>query len=113
MLEQLKEDALETASQHMMQYIQLEGEVGIGKSNLLKALAHWLGRRGWLVLKGRFFDPERRPFQGWDGVITAIRDLLENLPSGVYDALKPDIDAATCMFPELGGDPLGDGPPVD
>lgn len=110
-LEWLKEDALQTASDHTMRYVQLEGDVGIGKSNLLKALSHWLGRRGWLVLKGRFFDPERRPFQGWDGVVRSIRALLESLPAGVYESLKDDIDAASCMFPELGGAPLGDEAP--
>lgn len=110
-LERIKEFALQTAADYAMQYVQLEGEVGVGKSNLLKALAHWLGRRGWLILKGRFFDPERRPFQGWEGVITAIAEILETLPAGVYDALQDDIDAASCMFPGLGGRPLGEAAP--
>jgi serine/threonine protein kinase len=110
-LERIKADALQTASDHTMRYVQLEGEVGIGKSNLLRALGHWLGRRGWVILKGRFFDPERRPFQGWDGVVESIRVLLESLPPMVYDTLRDDIDAASCMFPQLGGRALGDDAP--
>ncbi len=110
-LERIKGDALQTAADHTMRYVQLEGEVGVGKSNLLRALGHWLGRRGWVILKGRFFDPERRPFQGWDGVADSIRTLLESLPPMVYDTLREDIDAASCMFPQLGGRDLGEDAP--
>lgn len=100
-LESLKEIALEVADQEEMQFVQLIGEVGSGKSTMVRALSHWLGRRGWVVVRGRFPRRELGPFGGWAPIAEALADLVDQLPAAVQDAIKEHREALSHMLPAI------------
>src|SRR5215211_7392785 len=66
----------------------LAGEAGIGKSRLVGVASDRAASRGWPVLEGHFFEPDRTlPFAG---LIDMVRSYLTRFPT-----------ARTSLSPEL------------
>lgn len=100
-LEQLKELALGVADNRTMRFVQLDGEVGVGKSTMVRALSHWLGRRGWLVIRGGFPRRELGPFGGWTSIAKELADLCDQLPAAVQESLAEDRKALSHILPAI------------
>ncbi len=80
--------------------VTVTGPSGIGKSALVRT---WLARAApppTAVLYGRCNPHESVPYRGVDGVVDALKGLLERLPVA---ALPEHLEELAVMFPALGG----------
>jgi len=85
--------------------VVVHGESGIGKTSLVNEFVRRVEQTEphALVLRGRCFERESVPFQGFDGVITELTYHLAALPSEKTDKLLPnDPRAMARLFPALG-----------
>ncbi len=100
-LANLRTEAHDVAEEETMRLVLLEGAGGVGKSLVIEEFAHWLSRRGWLVISGRCFNRESVPLQGWHQIARRIAGVLDGLPPNLQEAVASDRRLAAVLFPEL------------
>lgn len=80
----------------------VEGESGIGKSALLRALQQRLQQRALWVFGGLCRERADVPFKALDDVLEEVMEEVRRLPTHCFQALSPDERAALCQrFPRL------------
>jgi hypothetical protein len=69
--------------------VLVQGESGVGKSELLRRFVQPLGDQGAVVLVGRCYERESVPYKAWDGVVDHLSEHLAQLPKDVGATLVP------------------------
>lgn len=100
-LQLLRETARDVSEEHRMRLTLLEGGAGSGKSTIVEEVAHWLSRRGWLVISGQCFNRESVPYQGWHQVARRISQMCDALPPTLQETVAEDRRVASILFPAL------------
>jgi serine/threonine protein kinase/tetratricopeptide (TPR) repeat protein len=100
-LQLLRETAREVSEEHHMRLTLLEGDSGSGKSTIVEEVAHWLSRRGWLVISGQCFNRESVPYQGWHQIARRISQMCDALPPTLQETVAADRRVASILFPVL------------
>ncbi len=96
--------ALETAAQGRFAAILLEGEPGVGKTEIVE---HFLARnkergRSFTALRGRCYEQEFVPFKGVDAVIDSLSRHLKLLDDAkAATLLPPRFNLVAALFPVL------------
>ncbi len=92
----LLKQRLDQAHEGHGQIILLAGEAGIGKSRLVTEVKAWGQQKGWVILQGNCFEPDRvLPY-------APILDLLRTvIASDSAEALKPFASTLVKLLPEL------------
>ncbi len=109
-MDQLREYARRVTDEEQMHLVLLQGAQGCGKSTVVEEAAHWLSRRGWLVISGRCFHRESVPYQGWHEIAARIARMIEALPPLHREHLEEARRIAGRIFPVIapGGAPVED-----
>jgi serine/threonine protein kinase len=86
----------------------LEGESGLGKSELMRQFARRASERhpALKLLSSRCYENEQVSFKAFDGIVDQLAKLLKELPRKECEALLPRRGALLAqLFPVLGGVP--------
>ncbi len=100
-IEGLKHHAESCSDEKQMRLVLLDGETGIGKTQILGALSHFLSRKGWLILRGRCYNRESVAYQGWQEIADQLAELIDDLPAGVLEEIRPYREAVGRILPQL------------
>ena len=100
-LDELRHEAHHVSEEETMRLVLLEGAAGVGKSLVTEEFAHWLSRRGWLVISGRCFNRESVPMQGWHEIARRLANVIDGLPPSLLEAVAADRRLAAVLFPAL------------
>jgi hypothetical protein len=100
-LESLVARARRCAQSRCLALTIVEGATGVGKSALVDAVGHWASQHGWLVVRGKCYDVESVPFQGWDEIIRQLAYLIDQLPEKIRLKIAEPRRRAGALFPVL------------
>lgn len=107
-ISKIRDEARAVTDATRMHLVLVEGPSGTGKSTIVDEIAHWLSRRGWLVISGRCYNRESVPYQGWHRIASKIAEMCEALQPAVQELIEEDRRRAGVLFPQLAppGEPL-------
>lgn len=106
----LLQENLATALSGQPRFVLLEGESGIGKSELATHFEQQVAKQGVLCFRGRCYERENVPYLAFDRAIDSLALALSRWPQSRLQAMRRAVGVASRIFPALRVVLGGDGP---